>query len=38
VEDEELLGWLRRQAAGARSVFFLCTGALLRGWEEQVID
>jgi cyclohexyl-isocyanide hydratase len=31
MEDEALLGWIRRQAAGARSVFSVCTGALLLG-------
>ncbi len=31
MEDAEVLGWLRRQAAGARSVFSVCTGALLCG-------
>ena len=31
MEDEEVLGWLRQQAAGARSVFSVCTGALLCG-------
>ena len=31
MEDEDLLAWLRRQAAGARSVFSVCTGALLLG-------
>lgn len=31
MEDEAVLGWLRRQAAGARSVFSVCTGALLCG-------
>jgi len=31
MEDEEVLGWIRRQAAGARSVFSVCTGALLCG-------
>ncbi len=30
MDDEEVLGWLRRQAAGAR-VFSVCTGALLCG-------
>ena len=30
MEDEAVLGWLRRQAAGAR-VFSVCTGALLLG-------
>jgi cyclohexyl-isocyanide hydratase len=31
MEDEEVLGWIRRQAAEARSVFSVCTGALLCG-------
>jgi cyclohexyl-isocyanide hydratase len=31
MEDEEVLGWIRQQAAGARSVFSVCTGALLCG-------
>ena len=31
MEDEAVLGWIRRQAAGARSVFSVCTGALLCG-------
>ena len=31
MEDEAVLGWLRAQAAGARSVFSVCTGALLCG-------
>ena len=31
MEDEELLGWVRRQAAGARCVFSVCTGALICG-------
>jgi len=31
MEDEAVLAWLRRQAAGARSVFSVCTGALLLG-------
>ena len=31
MEDEEVLGWIRAQAAGARSVFSVCTGALLCG-------
>ena len=31
MEDEAVLGWLRRQAAGARKVFSVCTGALLLG-------
>lgn len=31
MEDEEVLAWMRQQAAGARSVFSVCTGALLCG-------
>ncbi len=31
MEDAEVLGWIRRQAAGARGVFSVCTGALLCG-------
>ena len=31
MEDDEVLGWIRRQAAGAHSVFSVCTGALLCG-------
>jgi cyclohexyl-isocyanide hydratase len=31
MEDEEVLDWLRRQAADAHSVFSVCTGALLCG-------
>lgn len=31
MDDEEVLGWLRQQAAGARSVFSVCTGALICG-------
>ena len=31
MEDAEVLGWIRRQAAGARSIFSVCTGALLCG-------
>jgi cyclohexyl-isocyanide hydratase len=31
MEDENLLAWIRRQAAGARSVFSVCTGALILG-------
>src|ERR1700742_5305106 len=31
MEDEEVLGWIARQAEGARSVFSVCTGALLCG-------
>ena len=31
MEDEQVLGWLRRQAAGARSLFSVCSGALLCG-------
>lgn len=29
--DEAVLGWVRRQAAGARIVFSVCTGALICG-------
>jgi cyclohexyl-isocyanide hydratase len=29
--DTEVLAWIRQQAAGARSVFSVCTGALLCG-------
>jgi cyclohexyl-isocyanide hydratase len=31
MEDREVLTWLERQACGARSVFSVCTGALLCG-------
>jgi len=31
MDDEEVLGWIRRQAEGARCVFSVCTGALLCG-------
>lgn len=31
MEDAEVLGWIRQQATGARSVFSVCTGALLCG-------
>ena len=31
MEDEQVLGWLGEQAAGARFVFPVCTGALLCG-------
>ncbi|MFI5017642.1 MAG: DJ-1/PfpI family protein [Dongiales bacterium] len=31
MEEEAVLGWIRRQAAGARCVFSVCTGALLCG-------
>jgi cyclohexyl-isocyanide hydratase len=31
MDDEEVLGWIRRQATGARSLFSVCTGALLCG-------
>jgi cyclohexyl-isocyanide hydratase len=31
MEDEEVLGWLRQQAAGARCMFSVCTGALICG-------
>ena len=31
MEDAEVLGWVRRQASGARSIFSVCTGALICG-------
>jgi cyclohexyl-isocyanide hydratase len=31
MDDEEFLSWIRRQAAGACSIFSVCTGALLCG-------
>jgi cyclohexyl-isocyanide hydratase len=31
MEDDEVLTWLKHQASGARSVFSVCTGALLCG-------
>ena len=31
MEDEEILAWIRRQAAGAHSIFSVCTGALICG-------
>jgi cyclohexyl-isocyanide hydratase len=31
MEDTEVLGWIARQAEGARSIFSVCTGALLCG-------
>jgi cyclohexyl-isocyanide hydratase len=31
MEDPEVLGWIAQQAAGARSVFSVCTGALICG-------
>ncbi len=31
MEDEEVLAWISRQAAGACSIFSVCTGALLCG-------
>src|ERR1700752_1032034 len=31
MEDAETLGWIRQQAAGACSIFSVCTGALLCG-------
>ena len=31
MEDEEILGWLRGQAAGAKKVLSVCTGALVCG-------
>jgi len=31
MDDEEILGWVQRQAQGARLVFSVCTGALICG-------
>src|SRR5271168_3434583 len=31
MEDEEVLSWIRQQAASARSIFSVCTGALICG-------
>jgi len=31
MDNEEVLGWLRQQAGGARCVFSVCTGALILG-------
>lgn len=31
MEDPDVLGWIQRQAASARSIFSVCTGALLCG-------
>jgi cyclohexyl-isocyanide hydratase len=31
MEDAEVLAWIRQQAAGACSIFSVCTGALLCG-------
>lgn len=31
MDDDEVLGWVRRQAQGARLVFSVCTGALICG-------
>lgn len=31
MDDEEVLAWVRKQAAGARCVFSVCTGALICG-------
>jgi cyclohexyl-isocyanide hydratase len=31
MEDEEVLGWIRQQTAGAHSIFSVCTGALICG-------
>jgi cyclohexyl-isocyanide hydratase len=31
MDDEDVLGWIRRQAQGARCVFSVCTGALILG-------
>jgi cyclohexyl-isocyanide hydratase len=31
MEDQDVLGWIAQQAAGARSIFSVCTGALICG-------
>src|ERR1700743_1954758 len=31
MEDEDVLSWIRQQAAGACSIFSVCTGALICG-------
>ena len=31
MDDDEVLGWIRQQAAGARCAFSVCTGALICG-------
>jgi cyclohexyl-isocyanide hydratase len=31
MDDEDVLGWIRQQAAGACSIFSVCTGALICG-------
>jgi cyclohexyl-isocyanide hydratase len=31
MEDQEVIGWIQKQAAGARAIFSVCTGALLCG-------
>jgi cyclohexyl-isocyanide hydratase len=31
MDDEDVLGWIRDQAAGARCLFSVCTGALICG-------
>jgi cyclohexyl-isocyanide hydratase len=31
MDDEEVLGWIRQQAAGACTIFSVCTGALICG-------
>ena len=31
MEDEDVLGWIRRQAKGAQCVFAVCTGVLICG-------
>jgi cyclohexyl-isocyanide hydratase len=38
MDDEEVLGWIRQQAAGARCVFSVCTGALLCGAAGLLVD
>ncbi|MGB9331043.1 MAG: DJ-1/PfpI family protein [Steroidobacteraceae bacterium] len=31
MEDQEVIAWIQKQAAGARAIFAVCTGALLCG-------
>jgi cyclohexyl-isocyanide hydratase len=31
MDDEDVLGWVKRQATGARCIFSVCTGALICG-------
>jgi putative intracellular protease/amidase len=35
MEDEDVLGWIRRQAKGAQCVFAVCTGVLMCGGSPQ---